>query len=235
MDDRTGSVNTAGDDTEARARELRAEIDQTRDDLSETVEAIQEKLRPGNVIAAATSAATGKVKHMASDAATTAEEYWDYSGGTTLVDRIKSNPVPAVLAGVGLAWLAMSDGGHRRYRPVPPQDYRPASGAGRRAAPQSYESSRHQSNGMEGMRHAVRRSGNSLLTAVRDYPLAMGAAAAIVGAAIGVAVPETDRENELMGETKEAAMHKAQDAVGGAVDRAKEAAADVVSRAAIGG
>jgi hypothetical protein len=88
---------------------------------------------------------------------------------------------------------------------------------------------------MENMRRAVRRGGSSLHTAIRDYPLAMGAAAAIVGAAIGVAVPETDRENELMGETKEAAVHKAQEAVGGAVDRAKEAAADVVTRAAIGG
>ena len=52
MDDRTGRLDVpnatapADRDPDARASEIRAEIERTREDLSETVDAIQEKLRP---------------------------------------------------------------------------------------------------------------------------------------------------------------------------------------------
>jgi hypothetical protein len=69
---------------------------------------------------------------------------------------------------------------------------------------------------------------------IRQYPLAVGAAAVIVGASLGAAVPETERENELMGEARDNAMQRAQEAASGAVGRIKEAAADAVTRAAIG-
>jgi len=110
MDDRTAGVNeersaAAQGDSDARARELRSEIAQTREELSETVDAIQEKLRPSNVAANAAAATTEKVKDMAYSAAETAEEWWDYSGGSTLVDRIRNNPIPAAVAGVGIGFL----------------------------------------------------------------------------------------------------------------------------------
>ena len=116
MDDRAGNVDaarvggTTDPDADRRAREIRSEIEQTREDLSETVGAIQEKLRPGNVVASAASATTERVKDMANRATETAEEWWDASGGTGLLDRVRSNPVPAVLTGVGLAWLGLSTG-----------------------------------------------------------------------------------------------------------------------------
>jgi hypothetical protein len=69
---------------------------------------------------------------------------------------------------------------------------------------------------------------------VRDYPLAVGAAALLIGASLGMAVPESERENEWMGEARESAVQRAQDAASGAVDRVKDAAAEVVTRAAIG-
>ena len=40
-------------DTDERARELRVEIDETRGEMSETIEAIQERLKPSNVVASA--------------------------------------------------------------------------------------------------------------------------------------------------------------------------------------
>ena len=69
---------------------------------------------------------------------------------------------------------------------------------------------------------------------IRDYPLAVGAAAAILGASLGMAVPETERENEWMGEARDNAWERAQEAATGAVDRVKEAAASVVTQAGIG-
>src|SRR4051812_27169091 len=137
MDDRTRSVNveeapTADQDTDLRAQQIRAEIEQTREDLSESVEAIQEKLRPSNIVASAASSAgdrvkelastttetvkemasttTEKVKDMAHTAAETSEQWLDASGGNRLINKIRNNPMPAMLVGAGLTWLAFSNG-----------------------------------------------------------------------------------------------------------------------------
>jgi hypothetical protein len=237
MDYRSGNVGASGSgaatdqDADQRAREIRSDIERTREDLSETVDAIQEKLRPSNVVASAASATTEKVKDMAYSAAETAEEWWDASGGTGLVDRVRNNPVPAVLAGVGLAWLVMSNGENRRgRRPGPSVDRRPEADRWNSTSGRSITSQ----PGMAQARTAVRRYGRRVESMVRTYPLAVGAAAAILGASLGMAVPETEQENEWLGDARETAVRRAQEAATGAVDRVKDAAADVVTRAAIG-
>src|SRR3954469_308491 len=53
--------------TEERTREIRAEIEQTRGELSETVNAIQDRLRPGNIASNAADSVKSTVKHAASD------------------------------------------------------------------------------------------------------------------------------------------------------------------------
>jgi len=282
MDDQTGRVAPAGSDavsgadqdTEERAREIRAEIERTREDLSETVEAIQERLRPGNVMANAASATTGKVKDMAysaadkakdmasnvtekakdvaSTAAEKAEEWWEDTSGPSLMDRIRHNPAPALLIGAGITWMAFSNGRKSRgryYRSG--QDYRSVRGEytdeRRYASGADYDEWREDDRSttaytgtrlprrtVENARSAMVQGRRRLQTAIRDYPLAVGAAATILGVAIGMAVPETERENELMGEARENAVQRAQQAASGAVERVKDAAADVVTRAAIG-
>jgi hypothetical protein len=234
MDQQPGSLDRASGsmtdpETDARTRILRAEIEETREDLSETVDAIQEKLRPGNLVAGAASVTKEKVKDMANTAAETAEEWWDTSGGQGFVDRVRNNPIPALLAGVGLTWLAMANGGHRR-----------SSLSGLLSSPRRPDSSRSgasfaaRSARAMGSADKSARSGSSLDSMIRDYPLAVGVAAAILGASLGMAVPETELENEWMGEARDNAWQRAQEAATGAVDRVKEAAADVVTQAAIG-
>ena len=46
---------------------------------------------------------------------------------------------------------------------------------------------------------------------MRENPLAVGAAAIAVGAAIGLAIPETERENQLIGETRDHIIDRAQE------------------------
>ena len=138
---------------------VRAEIEQTRDELSDTIDAIQERLNPQVLMQqaretaqetvqekvdqakdAVRQATIGKVEDVMSTATDKVQDVMNSagemisnvtdrvqgagSGGTAqtsygvqpvqgtvtgtssgLIDTIKQNPVPALLAGTGLAWL----------------------------------------------------------------------------------------------------------------------------------
>lgn len=61
---------------------------------------------------------------------------------------------------------------------------------------------------------------------LEENPLAVGAVALAVGAAIGLAIPATRYESEVMGEYSQQLLDKAQNAAGDLVDRVKEVAAE---------
>ena len=101
----------SADDADIRAGELEAEIVQTRADMTETIEAIGNKLEPGNVVREAKetvrSATFGKVEQMAMGA----QQTWDDvrrgdAGG--IVETIRRNPIPAGMVAVGLGFLFMN-------------------------------------------------------------------------------------------------------------------------------
>ena len=89
---------------------------------------------------------------------------------------------------------------------------------------------------------ATRRTGrqaqNQLQRLMRENPLMAGAAAAVIGAAVGMALPETERENEWLGDAKETVMDRAQDVARDAATAVQEAAGDMageVAKTVIGG
>jgi hypothetical protein len=249
MDDRTAGVggaaeSRASDGAEARTLEIREEIEETRQEMSETIEAIQEKLRPSNLVSEAASATSERVKHMAYSAADTAEDWWEASGGSSFLDRIRRNPVPAALAGAGLVWLAFSDGGHSRRSSGNYYDRSASRNRGREYGGwQEGEASRESvtsrvassaETALDETRRMARRSQNRLNQTLRDNPIAVGTAAMVLGAAIGLALPETERENELMGETRDNALEQAQHLAQTTVEKVKDAATDAAVRAATG-
>lgn len=61
---------------------------------------------------------------------------------------------------------------------------------------------------------------------IETKPLAVAAAAAAVGAAIGFAIPSTQYEGQLVGETRDNLMSKASDTANQLVDKAKEVAGE---------
>lgn len=123
MRDDVTSPYEADNDDEDETREIRVEIEQTRTELSGTIDAIQEKLDPQVLTEQAKEVAThairdatehakeavkdatvGKVEQMASSTVDNARGM-----GNSLMDRIKQNPVPAALAGLSIGWLLMKD------------------------------------------------------------------------------------------------------------------------------
>jgi uncharacterized protein YjbJ (UPF0337 family) len=63
----------------------------------------------------------------------------------------------------------------------------------------------------------VRRVEDGFQTAMKERPLAVGAVALAVGAAVGLMIPPTRKENEILGEAREKLADRAQSAVEGVV------------------
>jgi hypothetical protein len=86
------------DDPEAIRRNIQA----TRDNLSETIDAIQRRLSPDNIkeqaVGSVRRATIGRVEDAADEVK---------GAGNDVFESIRRNPAPAVLAAVGLGWLFM--------------------------------------------------------------------------------------------------------------------------------
>ena len=114
MADRGNSVRRVPDTQpgyrEANAAFLRAEIRETRERMSETLDELGDRLNPARLKAQVKEnireATVGRVENMARNAADRVNET-----GHGIVDRIRENPIPAAMVGIGLGWLLF--GGRR--------------------------------------------------------------------------------------------------------------------------
>ncbi len=104
--------DVTGDET---SDEIREDIEQTRSNMGETIDAIQARLSPERLTQQAKDAVydatIGKVGQTMNDVTDTARE-----SGYTLLDTLRQNPLPAALAGIGVGWLVMKvrENGQRR-------------------------------------------------------------------------------------------------------------------------
>ena len=266
--DSTSSASTDAS-ADARTREIREDIEETREELSETVNAIQERLRPGNIAANAAE----NVKQVAREKARDVAE-------SEPVQYARANPIPTAMVGIGiagLAWLAMAgrerssyrtgrgwdatDRSRRRYSAevdlyegygaysgretadVPGTWY----GAERAYGAYGSETSNIAESGTgatagrgdvrwgsslrqrTGMSRVTRGTQENLRRTWNENPLLVGAACAVIGAVAGLAIPETEREHRLMGETRDNLVETVQDTVRDKVEKVQEAASNAVS------
>ncbi|HET9110145.1 MAG TPA: DUF3618 domain-containing protein [Ktedonobacterales bacterium] len=86
--------------------DIREDIEQTRANMGDTIDAIQERLSPERLAQQAKDvvhdATIGRVEQTMNDMTDSARE-----GGYTLLDTVRQNPIPAALAGIGVGWLVM--------------------------------------------------------------------------------------------------------------------------------
>lgn len=251
----TPEIEAHSPDTEQRALEIRKDIARARDGMSETINTIQDRLTPANLVAQAGEtvrhAAAEKVKQMANSAGYAADQLRDSS----LIDTVRSNPVPAAMIGIG-AWLLMRGRSGSRTYGSPRGSYRSGPGgdsrnldAGSSSSGSGYGSG-YDMVGMSGstesgrstsdypgqqfagdVRNIAAQTGRraqvSFDRVMRGNPLVLGVAAVIVGAAVGMSIPATETENELMGEARDTVVERARTLASDAASKVSDAAGQV--------
>jgi ElaB/YqjD/DUF883 family membrane-anchored ribosome-binding protein len=254
--------NVLRDDTEVdEVAATRAEIERTRADMSETVDAIQERLSPENL------------KEQAKDRVKEATVGMAQEAGSGIVETIRANPLPAVLTGIGLGWLLVSarrsaSGQRRFYRErAYPYEYptryeeptttttttgatttsvpSPGDALGRardrvgesaseaqdRAGEVASRAQDRLSNLTDRARYRAQRASGGFQRMLRENPLAMGALAVGTGAAVGLAIPQSTPEHEVMGEARDTFVEKAQEKAREAQEKVQRVAQEAQSAA----
>ena len=255
-------------ETDERTRELQAEIADTREEMSETIEAIQDRLRPGNVVSQATETVKENVRERVRGLTDNAGER-----ANVMMREVKHNAVPALMIGAGVAWMLMDRSRHQRSQQwdTRQRGWSPYTRSGRRTYGEygrdyetnyvaagtgfdmddddaeysdidyrntygqrrgltsdvSHRASHMMSDAKDRWQRTTRSTTNGLQRLMRDNPLLVGAAAVLVGAAVGAALPETERENEIMGETRDNMVNQAQEMAQNAASTVKEVASNI--------
>jgi ElaB/YqjD/DUF883 family membrane-anchored ribosome-binding protein len=273
---------------ERKPEEIEADIGQTRAGLEDTIDEIKERFSSEHIKGELKEATIGRAKAMLKrsgekmkDAGSTISS----TIGSNVVSRtIVKNPVPAVLAGVGLGWLIlkaarangtsgngkamgwdesemtfggqpmgseegmgletdMAFGEQRKGTAAFAEGLRDKAGktfdqiAGEtseladQARAKTKEVVDQAKMKAEQLRVQARNQGQALKRryqrSLQDTPLAMAAAALVLGMAAGFIIPETERERGLMGETRNKFLGKAKEVARDTMQKMERVALEV--------
>jgi hypothetical protein len=220
----------------------------TRNEMTETVEEIGDRLDPKRVVAAAgenvREATIGKVE----DVATTASDVVNNAGqtaqdvGTGVMDRIRRNPVPAAMVGIGVTWLAMSSRNSKTWDTADEHTYGSTYRSGF-AGGSTTDRMGHAAGEAVGevqdkagqlaeqvqtkasqVPDVARKVQDGATRVAHDNPLAVGAIALAVGTAIGMALPSTRPERDVLGQARDSLIGRAENVASEAMTKAEESA-----------
>lgn len=210
----------------APSQEIRASIEETRERISHDLDEIGERLNPHNVkedIKEGIREATiGRVEDMAREAGQRLNQ-----ASSGLVQTIKDNPVPAVIAGVGIAWLFLGQsGGNAR-----------ASGQAGTVDKAKEKVSDIADQAQEAVASAATPKIEATRSAFEENPLAIAAGVVALGLVAGLLAPPTRSESRVLGDVGERVVdrvsavardttEKAQHVVERVVEETKVAARD---------
>jgi len=270
-------------DETQETEEIRARIEETRAEMSGTIDAIQDKISPDRLKEqakeAVREATVGRAEEFVSNAGQTAKGF-----GYDMLETIKQNPMPAALAAIGLGWLFMSNQNNGSRRPA--QYYRSGNynynnygySGGPNADRYGYDranfsgGNQNKVGEMAGQaqetvgrvasqagdkvgqlgdqvgdtvgqvgdkvgqfgdqaQYKAEQAGDWFQRTLYENPLAVGAVAAVAGAAIGLLLPETRQEHQIMGQARDNLMDKAQSTVQDTVQKVQRVAEETVNTA----
>ena len=239
MDDSTRRMNGLDgldEDSADTAAGIRIEIEETRAEMAETVGAIEEKLRPSALMARAADrvkeTASARVHALTDAASETARAAGgaaqravmrtrESAGG--LMGMMRDNPVPTALIAVGAGWLLVNARGNgQRQSPTMPtaRETEPHW----RGEMNGGETNPGSSMDLSSVRRGGRQAQAQMHRMTSENPLLVGAGALLIGAAFGLALPETEGENSLMGDARDSVVDRAQRMASDAAGRLQEQA-----------
>jgi len=284
--DRAESFEMTSDETPEETEHIKAKIEQTRSQMGETIDAIQDRLSFSNIseqVSERVNTAIETAKDTAYDATIGKAVNFMKNVGDEVSQSgafrvMKRNPLPLALIGLGaglLAYQSYSGKGSRRgngrmydrnrlYSTGNPQANYGSTGSTKRGfgdtATRAYDGISNKAGAaLEGVSSSAGAAYESVTGAVtnaysgagelanrvydrageygtiayekydeyiEENPLALGALAVAVGAAVGFTIPSTNYEGRMMGEARENLMQRAQDAAGSLVDKAKQVASE---------
>lgn len=183
------------------AAELERDGDQIRADMDRTLDEIERKLSPSELL----DRSLGFFREHGSDFVREAG------------DTVRRNPVPVMLTAAGLIWLTAAVAGSRSQPSARSRSDVGGSHIDEDAATfsdfadgQGYSTG--ESAGTRTRANAVRNAGSHFTRLVREQPIALGALALAAGALLGAALPMSQYENSMMGSAHDRAMKRVSEA-----------------------
>lgn len=180
----------------------------------------------------------------------------------TLIAKARANPIPAALAGVGIAWLVASNQHRQRGESDLSTRLRSAEagvvqlgdehadvhasrlddargqvlGVARTASDTAASYAQRIRDALAATTQSVRETTHDLagknkgggIRSLASNPIAIGAAAALVGLIVGALIPVTDQEERALGSLAGQLRDKGRDAAQTLVDRGAQVAGDAV-------
>jgi ElaB/YqjD/DUF883 family membrane-anchored ribosome-binding protein len=251
-----GAVIDEEETNRVEIERTRTEIERTRADMSETVDAIQERLSPENLkeeakdrvkeatVGRAQEAGSGIVGTIRANPLPAAlsgiglgwllvstmrggSEQARYGERTYAYDHPATYDYPPYheegAAGSPSAGEALGRARERVGESATQTQERAAEVAGR--------TQDRASNLADQARYRARRASGGFQRMLRENPLSVGALAVGVGAAVGLAIPESAKEHEVMGETRDNLVEKAQEKAQEAQQKVQRVAEEAQSAA----
>lgn len=212
--------------TSSDIEQLKSDAVDTRQRLADHVDALGAKVSPDNIKREAKAAVTdmgrkavSEVQSVAHDAAAQTQKF---SQGVAQV--VRENPVPSMMVGAGLGWLIYRAA--TRTRPYSSSYGSSDTGKVAQFAKDAFSGARQKLEGAAGdvkehaqnaaanvqrragelgqeARHEAVDAGRFIEDSYQGSPLLFGAATLGAGLALGLALPRTRVENELVGEQRD--------------------------------
>jgi ElaB/YqjD/DUF883 family membrane-anchored ribosome-binding protein len=190
---------------------LERKADEIRADMDRTLDALERKLAPSQLLDRSL-------------------EYLRSHGGDmarTVGETVRSNPLPIAVAVAGIGWLVASTLRSRRdwedtfddtFGDESPHAQSSSVGgkvrAGVSAARERIRSSRAAdklSQAAEATREQTRRMQYQAMSVVDEHPILLGSIAVAVGALLGALIPATEYEDRTVGQVRDRAVERAKE------------------------
>lgn len=170
--------------------------------------------------------------------------------GASVIQLVKQNPVPAALVGLGLGWLYMNRStGHPDYRAHSGSHYRyldsyrstdadgqsgyggVARQTGERASAMASDVQEQVGDFTDAVMDRTTRAPGQVQQMMEENPIMTAALAAALGGAVGLAMPSTSTEDQLIGASRDRVMGRAQRMTSEAMDKVQNVAQEVQATA----